>query len=211
MRKMCLVLLVTAASQGCYPVVILTSNPRYVCAGGKVDVSWRVKGSGTIAVRPNPPGESVPDGEIDHRGSFSMHPIEPTSITVRATRFIWPPTASQDDIAIGGDRRSLVASLGDIHADPGCDQTHLWATVHTTGFGTQLTVASLQVRRPYEIDHAGHHATITPSAPSNAFIGLPVEGDWVLRTPLAPGEVCGTATLPSSLSIDVLTQCKAPR
>jgi hypothetical protein len=209
-RNVC-VLLVAVSCVGCYPAANLTSYPRYVCPGATVDVSWTVKGDATISVRPAPVGDAVPEGKVADTGSFAMHPRQPTTVKVTATRLWWPPTAAQDDIQMGGEVKALAASLGDDSGDPGCDASHAWVTARAAGFDGALTVDTVRAARELEISHAGKTVALQPGAASNVFQGTPLGGDWVLKAKLAAGEVCGTPSLPRTLAVDVATACEAMR
>ena len=87
----------------------------------------------------------------------------------------------------------------------------MWATVHAKRFAGDLKAVRVSSHpedvHTYEIDHAGVHATLVPGATLPDFAATPIEGDWVLRLLLLPGEICGTTTLPRNLVVDVYTQC----
>jgi hypothetical protein len=62
------------------------------------------------------------------------------------------------------------------------------------------------VNRRYQVEHAGRSAELAPGAPSAAFAGLALQGDWRLSTALAAGEACGR-NVPRSLIIDFASAC----
>src|SRR5262249_49924515 len=110
-----------------------------------------------------------------------------------------------------GAVKSLSASTGDLGAHPDCDATHVWVTAQAPGYDSALRVVTVQVKRPFEITHANHTVSLQPGEDSHAFQGTTVGGPWLLRTPLAAGEVCHSGTLPKSLEIELVTECKATR
>jgi hypothetical protein len=135
-----------------------------------------------------------------------------TSVELHVTRFLGHPTSSTQKLRVLGPSATpepLTVSLADPSSN--CRDGKVWATVHPQRFSADLKVATVASHagegRTYSIAHAGVQGTVSPGTPSMKFAGLPIMGDWVLTSPLAPGEVCGTPTLPRSLVVDVFTQC----
>jgi hypothetical protein len=189
-----------------------TATPRHVCPGQEVTLSWRVVGSATMTADPALPG--MPEGHVADEGRASIAPRTSTRIALHVTRPLGKPTSSIQEIDVSGSAPTvepLTASLADDEAAPGCDAGSVWATVHPKRFTQDITVATVRSHpgdgRTYRVRHAGVEATVAPGIVVHEFAGRPLLGDWVLTSPLAPGETCGTPTLPRSLVVDVLTQC----
>jgi hypothetical protein len=122
------------------------------------------------------------------------------------------PTSSTQEIRILGASATpepLAVSLADPSA--GCRDGQVWATVRPQRFSNDLKVATVSSHtgddRTYDVAHGGVHATVRPGTFATEFAGMPIMGDWILTSPLARGEACGTPTLPRSLNVDVFTQC----
>jgi hypothetical protein len=122
------------------------------------------------------------------------------------------PTTSDQEIEVATPAEKpevLVASMGDVNAQPGCGGGKVWATVHAERFAGNLKVAAVGAHpgdgRIYEVEHAGLHATVAPEAMATAFAGTAIAGDWVLTAPLSSGQTC--TTTPHNLVVDVITQC----
>jgi len=187
-----------------------TASEHYVCPGEQVQIAWRVTGSG--AMKSVPPLPSLPDGPVDDEGHAIVAPTTTTNVELHVTRFLGHPTSSTQELHVVGASATpepLTVSLADSSA--GCGRGKVWATVHPQHFSNDMKVASVSSHagdgRTYDVAHAGVHATVSPGTTATQFAGSPIMGDWVLTSPLAPGESCGTPTLPRSLVVDVFTQC----
>ena len=187
-----------------------TASAHYMCPEQQVQLAWRVTGSGTM--KSVPPLASLPDGPVDDQGQVTVAPMASTSVELHVTRFLGHPTSSTQELRVLGASPTpepMAVSLADPSA--GCGNGNVWATVHAQRFSNDLKVATASSHagdgRTYTVAHAGVQATVSPGALSTQFAGLPILGDWVLTSPLAAGEVCGTPTLPRSLVVDVFTQC----
>jgi hypothetical protein len=187
-----------------------TASAHYVCAGQPVQLVWRVTGSGTM--KSTPPLASLPDGPVSDEGQATVAPTATTNVELHVTRFLGHPTSSPQKLRVLGASATpepLAVSLADPSA--GCGNGKVWATVHPQRFSSDLKVATVSSHagegRTYDVAHAGVHATVDPGTTATQFAGLPLMGDWVLPSPLAAREACGTATLPRSLVVDVFTQC----
>ena len=92
----------------------------------------------------------------------------------------------------------------------GCDKTSIWVTDNAKLWDDHLRVVRVASHdgRQYHVEHEGRAGEVDADAPSSAFAGTSVVGKWFLKTPLRPGEVCGTASLPHNLMVDVYTACE---
>jgi hypothetical protein len=175
-----------------------------------VHLSWSVTGSAAITV--SPPIAGAPNGAVEASGQATIAPTANTRVELHVTRFLGAPTASIQDIDVktaSDAPEPLTASLAD--ASAGCGDGKVWATVHAQRFSPDVKVATVASHagddRTYDVQHAGRNAKVTPGAPTASLAGSALVGDWVLTSPLRPGETCGTPTLPRSLVVDVFTQC----
>jgi hypothetical protein len=187
-----------------------TVVPRHICAGERVGLQWDVTGSGSLTV--TPPNAELPDGPVESTGHATIAPTTTTLVSLHVTRMLGHPTTSDQQIEVAtlSDKPELlVASMGDVSAQPGCGGGKVWATVHAERFATDVKVATVAVHpgdgRIYEVGHAGLHATVATEAMTPAFAGTAIAGDWVLIVPLSNGQTC--ATIPHNLVVDVTTQC----
>jgi hypothetical protein len=187
-----------------------TASAHYVCPGQQVQIGWRVTGSGTM--KSVPPVASLPDGPVDDEGQATVTPTMTTNVELHVTRFLGHPTSSTQELRVLGGSPTpepLTVSLADPSA--GCGDGKVWATVHPQHLSNDLKVATVSSHpgdsRTYDVAHAGVHAAVSPGTGATQFAGMPIMGDWVLTSPLAARESCGTPTLPRSLVVDVFTQC----
>ena len=187
-----------------------TASAHSVCPGQPVQIAWRVTGSATVTSKP--PLAALPDGPVDEQGHVTVAPTTTTNIELSVTRRLGRPTASTQELAVRGASSApepLAVSLADPSA--GCGDGKVWATVHARRFSRTLAAAAVSSHagdgRTYDVTHAGVTATVSPGVTARQFAGMAILGDWVLTSPLAAGEACGTPTLPRSLVVDVFTQC----
>jgi hypothetical protein len=143
---------------------------------------------------------------------MTVAPTESTEIELHATRWLGKPASSVQTIHVIPEQAKaepLTVSLADSSA--GCAEGRVWATVHAQRFATSVKVSVVATHvgdsRTYDVQHDGAHVTLAPGTTSADFAGQPVVGDWVLSSPLLPGEACGTPTLPRNLVVDVYAQC----
>jgi hypothetical protein len=156
------------------------------------------------------------EGPVADKGSATISPVASTSVELHVTRFLGSPTSSIQQIRVQQAPQTpepLAVSLADPSA--GCDQGKVHAIVHVQRFSPDVRVATVSTRaedaRTYTVTHAGVVAAVHPGdGPAIAWSGTPILGDWVLESPLLPGESCGTpgaAALPRNLGIQAFTQC----
>jgi len=184
--------------------------PRHICPGQEVTLSWSVVGSPTMTAVP--PVEGFTAGRVAREGEARIAPRSTTRVELRTTRRLGNPTTSIQEIEVtgeGGKVEPLTVSLAD--ASAGCANRRVWATVQVRRFAEDVTIATVQEHpgdaRTYLVHHAGMQAAVAPGMVAREFAGMPIRGDWLLESPLRPGEACGTPTLPRSLVVDVVTQC----
>lgn len=204
-----------ASGTGCPNAKItrLDATPRHVCPGDQVELAWAFDGSGTMTV--TPPIAQAPAGHVGDHGEAVIRPTTNTAVNLQVTRWGGEPAGGRLDIEIAR-AESLAASL----ADPGaaCHDGVVTSTVHVKNFATGLTVLELEApsshaRAGYDVTHvdARTHQPVTahvaPGAPATRFAGQPINGDWIISSPLAPGEACDSPGLPGNLIVTAYTQC----
>jgi hypothetical protein len=206
---------VAAGGTGCPSAKItkLEATPRHVCPGDPVELAWAFDGSGTMTV--TPPIAQAPSGRVDDHGTAVIHPTANTTIGLQVTRWGGEPAGGRLDIEISRGE-TLTASIADPSA--ACRDGVVTSTAHITNFAPDLTVLELDVPRSdtragYDvtrIDERTHRpvtAHVAPGSASSRFAGLPIAGDWILSSPLAPGESCDPPRLPGNLIVVAYMQC----
>ena len=187
-----------------------SATAHYICPGQRVELSWRVSGNANVSARP--PLAALPDGAVSSEGQATIAPKATTVVELHVTRWLGKPTSSLQTINVDQSNatpKPLTVSIGDPSAK--CGAEGVSATVHPKRFSDDIKVATVAAHsgdpRSYDVEHRGVHARVAPGQSSTAFAGTPITGDWVLTSPLQPGEACGTPTLPHNLVVDVFTQC----
>jgi hypothetical protein len=201
--------LIFAAALGCAPSVhAFRAEPNVVCSGGRTTLTWSASADGSLSAVPADPTL----GPVDANGTRAVTPAAPTTYRLTVKR-LWK-SASQDvgvEVLVApGEARQIGASVADPSAT--CEAGTLAVTVSAPASAwdphIQVTSVGLTagVNRTYRVEHGGRAAEVGPGAPSAAFAGLPVQGDWRLSTALAAPEACGR-NVPRSLIIDVTSTC----
>lgn len=206
---------VAAGGTGCPNAKItrLDATPRHVCPGDPVELAWAFDGSGTMMV--TPPDAPAPAGRVDDHGEAVIHPTVPTTVDLRVTRWGGEPAGGRLDIEMA-QGETLAASLADPSAT--CHDGVVTSTAHLRNFAPDLTVRKVgappsHARTGYDVTHLDERshepvtAHVAPGAPATRFTGLPLAGDWIISSPLAPGESCDSPRLPANLIVVAYTQC----
>jgi hypothetical protein len=187
-----------------------SASSHTICAGQPVQLAWKVTGNATLTA--TPPLASLAGGQVASEGQLTVAPNASTEIWLQARRWLGKPVSSIQTIHVVTEQpkaEPLTVSLAD--ASAGCEGGRVWATVHAQRFASAVKVSVVGTHagdsRTYDVQHGGARATLMPGTIAAAFAGQPVVGDWVLSSPLLPGEACGTSALPRSLVVDVYAQC----
>jgi hypothetical protein len=201
----------TAFASGCAPqIVAFDASLHRVCPGMPVEIAWKVKGDATLTA--SPPLPNLSSANVGSSGKMTLTPTATTTVELRATRRLGKPTSSLQQITVLGPPKAepLIVSVADPSA--GCQGDRIWGTVHASHFGPNVKVGMVTLHpgdgRSYEVEHGGISASVSPGVPASAFVGTVITGDWVLSSPLRPGERCGTPSLPRNLVVDVYAQCE---
>jgi hypothetical protein len=186
--------------------------PRHVCSGDRVELAWDLVGTGTMIVAP--PVAHPPAGRVPDHGTASIYPVVPTAVELRVTRLGGKPTGARIDIEMS-QRELVAASIAD--PDASCRDGVVASTAHVRNFAPDIEVVTVGVRpgdaRAYDVSrldartHQMVTARVSPGAPTTRFAGLPIDGDWLLSSPLPPGASCGSPGLPSNLVVVAYTRC----
>jgi hypothetical protein len=187
-----------------------SASSHTICAGQPVQLTWKVTGNATMTA--TPPLAALAGGQVASVGQLTVEPNASTEILLQAKRWLGRPESSVQTInVISGQAKAepLAASLA--NASAGCESGRVWATVHAQRFSAEVKVSIVAAHagdeRTYDVQHGSARATLTPGTTVSTFAGQPIVGDWVLSSPLLPGEECGTSALPRSLVVDVYAQC----
>lgn len=208
---------IAAGGLGCPNAKItrLDATPRHVCPGGSVELAWAFDGNGTMTVTPLI--AHGPAGSVDGHGTAVIRPTVNTAVDLQVTRWGGEPAGGRLDIEIDRPRgETLAASLA--RPDAACHDGVVTSTAHVENFAADVTVFELGVppnhaRADYDITHADARthqlvtAHVAPGAPATRFTGQPINGDWIISSPLAPGEACDSPGLPGNLIVIAYTQC----
>jgi hypothetical protein len=203
---LCIVFLNTL---GCTPQVKkFAVVPRDICVGTPVVVSWQSKGNALLSAQPLVDGAAL--GVVPASGSITVIPKQTTLFRLDVKRG-FNSTSAKQEVKVR-DTDSTPKTIGQSVADPsaGCNQKSVWVTDNATHWDPKLHVVRVVSHdgRRYHVEHQNHTGNVSATAPSTAFAGTSVNGKWLLKTALKPGEECGQASGPRSLMIDVYTTCE---
>jgi hypothetical protein len=187
--------------------------PRHVCPGDPVQLAWAFQGSGTMTIAPAI--AHGPSGRVDRDGKAVIRPVTRTTVGLDVTRTGGESTGMRLDIEMA-QGEAVAASI----ADPGaaCRDGRVVSTAHVRNFASDLAVSVIGVRpgdarAGYDVTHVDprtHQAVtahVAPGSPTPRFSGMPLVGDWILSSPLSPGESCDPPRLPSNLIVVAYTHC----
>lgn len=201
--------LAATAALACSPSIHgFRAEPNVVCGGGRTTLIWSASTDGRLSAAP----ADASLGPVDATGTRVVSPAAPT--TYRLTvKHLWKSVSQ--DVAVEvlttpGEARQIGASVADPSVTCADGRLGVTVTAPASAWDPHIQVTSVGltagVNRTYRVEHAGRSAEVAPGAPSAAFAGLPVQGDWRLSTVLAPPEACGR-NVPRSLIIDVASTC----
>jgi hypothetical protein len=195
--------LVLALCGGCASISAFSANPRTVCAGDPVTVTWAAVGDVTIAAEP-------PMAEIGPKESFGSQRFvvdRDTRFTLKARRLL-SCESTEADVVVAPPAREY----GGVAVCSSAER----AIALTVPLGERQVSSALKVSsvtnanaRPVVIGKGAVRETIPPGGRSAAFDREPVAGTWTLRADLTPGEICEDAlrALASRLSFRVGFGC----
>jgi hypothetical protein len=196
-----------AAVIGCHPQIVrFEAAPQRLCANRSTRLEWEVKGSADLAARPPVAGT----GKVSSSGSKPFAIAETTTFTLTAERFGSSKVAEQEIEAFSvGGTKSL---LGRTSCEAGAIVAV--ATLPANEWDDLARVDTVRIvgARTIMVSHADRKTTLGPKARrSEEFRGAPVAGEWILRAPLLPDEVCGNPEHhpPATLGLTVTISCGA--
>jgi len=178
---------VLVLSAGCASIGAFSANPRTVCAGDPVTVTWAAVGDVTIGAEP-----AVPEiGPKASSGSQRFVVERDTRFTLKASR-LCSCKSTEADVVVAPPAREY----GGVAACSSAER----AIALTVPLGERQVSSALKVSsvtngnlRPIVIAKGAAHATVPPGGRSAAFDGEPVAGTWTLRADLRPSEACEDA------------------
>jgi hypothetical protein len=172
---------------GCASINSFSANPRTLCAGDAVTVTWDAVGDVTIGAEP-----AVAEvGPKSSSGAQRFVVDRDTRFTLKARRLLSCET-TEADVVVAPPAREY----GGVAACSSAER----AIALTVPLGERQVSSALKVSsvtnanaRSVVIDKGAVRATIPPGERSGAFDREPVAGTWTLRADLAPGESCEDA------------------
>ena len=206
----------------CAPSIYkLEVRPRHICPDEEVKLVWKFTGSGTITTTPPIPG--APNGSVEDSGTATFKPRVTMKIKLHVTRTLRAPANAQDDVEIEPGTE-VSASL----ALPTATWAHgiVTSTASMTSFDglavVAVGVAAGNQRASFDIARVDPRATpssvpvvahVIPDHLSRAFAGMPVNGTWLISSPLIGDETCDgdPPRLPNNLIVKAYTSCQAGR
>lgn len=182
------------------------AEPNEICRGSQVRLTWDASKAGTLAATPTIAGM----GPVASHGNQLVAPAATTHFHLEVSN-LFGHAGRDVDVAVQDTSnlsKTLSRSMADSSAD--CDAKSFWVTaVAPPDFWDQKLkvgrVSSADGRR-YHVEHAGTAGDVAPGAPSDAFNGVAVSGDWKLTTPVGAGEECHKNG-PRSLMIEIIAAC----
>jgi hypothetical protein len=172
---------VLALCAGCASISAFSANPRTVCAGDPVTVTWAAVGDVTIAAEP--PMTEI--GPKESSGSQRFVVDRDTRFTLKARRLL-SCESTEADVVVAPPAREY----GGVAVCSSAER----AIALTVPLGERQVSSALKVTnanaRPVVIGKGAVQETIPPGGRSAAFDREPVAGTWTLRADLTPGESC---------------------
>lgn len=200
-----LAMAVTAA--GCGPnVSAFAAKPNVICSGSQTRLSWDATKGGTLTASPPTSGT----GSVESQGSVMVAPTTTTRFHLEVSSLFGQDGRDVDVSVLAAS--DAPKPIGRSVADPSasCDGSgvSVTAVAPLEFWDPKLRVGHVvsQDGRRYHIEHAGRSGDVAPGAPSDAFQGTDVSGEWKLKTPLESDEACGKK-LPRSLMVGVAAAC----
>jgi len=207
LRGLCAVLCAAC----CGPSVqSFVARPNVICAGSAVQLSWQASTNGVLSAKAPPSAL----GNVPASGTREVSPHSTTTYRLDVHNF-WGSDAREVDVDVkaGSGKKPVGQSV----ADPATTCSSATLTVvdelKPTSWGSDLTVAGVElpenVNRIIKVQHGDRETELRPTMrSSDRLAGLSVIGTWTLSTPLDQSETCGTPTIPRSLTILVILECK---
>ncbi|HTO54891.1 MAG TPA: hypothetical protein VMR50_16025 [Myxococcota bacterium] len=201
------ILLLAAVAVGCAPTAQLRVRPDSVCAGRSVQLTWEGSHSGELSADPADPSLGV----VPESGQRKVRPKTTTTYRFRVSSLLAVASAEQTVKVLAPPATPAVIRGAPAEEGSGCAPGRMWVTarVEPGAWDTRLRVDEIASAdgRSYRVEHAAVQAEVTPDASTGALRDLPITGAWKLETPLRPGERCGEASAPESLSVSVTFLC----
>jgi len=216
------VVVFSLAAIGCNAKIkVFSADPRFICPGQQVILSWDVVGSARLTISPQ--SASAPDGDVKAKDHVTLHPKVQTRASLHVTRFLGESTGADIDIDISAPS-APVRVAADLNDAARCENGVLTLTAHLSQFApgvkAQLVAVEEGEQRSYDItrmDPAQHAITahVGPGVSTTAFANLPMAGDWLLSSRLTDQEACPTEAkpgkIPHVLTVNAYSSCHGER
>jgi hypothetical protein len=192
---------------GCKPTIsYFRASPNVICSGTSAVLSWSA--SADSVVHEKRTGAAVGSAERD--GKATVTPSQPTTYRVDASS-TFGTTSREIDVDVISANPSpppLGASIADPRAT--CANGRLTIPVDAGAEYWDAHVFAASVvglgDRALRVEHLGATAELDAGGSSAAFAAIPVQGKWILSTPLQNGESCGP-DLPRNLAVQIVPKC----
>lgn len=199
--RISLVLAAASCQVGCAPTIrSFTITPQVICAGESAIIRWDASGDTQLTVAPEPPPASMADCAMRGRSTSAYTLIaRRNGKDVRSELEVLElQDGGAEPIAL-----STNAVEGQAVVASGVKNNELWSN--------RVSIASVAVcdRREIQVKHADRVATLPASgAPSDAFDGMPLAGQWELRSPMSNDEQNYPKMRPKELAILATFRCQ---
>jgi len=204
MRAVCLL---SALLLGCAATAALHAKPDRVCAGRAVRLTWEASGSGELSAEP----ADASLGPVEATGGKTVKPKTTTTYRLRVDSLFASVTSGTTvNVLAVPEQPTTIRGTGD-EEGAGCAPGRMWvmARVPPDAWDPHLRVNLVASAdgRAYRVAHDARSTELGVDTPSDELRDLPIAGAWHLETALRAGEVCGEASAPKSLAVNVTFVC----
>ncbi|HTO09226.1 MAG TPA: hypothetical protein VMR86_19400 [Myxococcota bacterium] len=201
--------LLLLALSGCAATAEIRAKPDSICAGRAVRLTWDGSGSGQLTAEPA--DATLGPSDVAASGQKTVHPKVTTTYRLKVTSGYASKTGEALVKVVSAPRGDSTVRGAVSDEGSGCSPGKIWVTARVDPGTWDPRLRIDEVRstdgRFYHVLHAAQMAEVGPDAPSYGLRDLPPAGAWKLETPLRPGEKCGEAGAPESLSVALTFIC----
>jgi hypothetical protein len=175
-------------------------EPRRVCEGEEVRLSWAASGRVRLDASPAHPIAGAKSDEGEQRVA-----VDRTTAFTLSARGLLRDDARQVDVVVAPPPRGF----GEVAAC-GADELHTRFTLgQTIAEGLRVEALRNVLDRALFVAKDGRSVRLEPGERSDALRGTSVRGTWALTSPLAPGESCeqALASIRQRLQVEIDMGC----